>query len=186
MSTRLFLTSLHTILASFFLPMGIMYAITGGLYGLDVKGGYDVVEHTLTLDKPLPVDLAGLVMIAQRELDARNIALPTGSAGVRKIGSSFQLEWSGSRRDIELTPTSEPNIAMLKIKETDAHRFFVQLHKAKGAPAFKWFAAVWMVGLVLLFITGGVLAMAAKPFRKLAIPSAVLGVLSFVVLAWIS
>ena len=129
-STRKILTSLHTILASFFLPTGIMYAITGGLYGLDIKGGYDVVEHTLTLDKPLPADLAGLVTIAQQELGARNITPPTGSAGVRKPGSSFQLEWSGSRRDIELAPASEPDIAKLKIKDTDAHRFLVQLHKA--------------------------------------------------------
>jgi len=95
------------------------------------------------------------VTIAQRELDARNTTPPTGSAGVRKLGSSFQLEWSGSRRDVELAPTSELDIAKLKIKDTDAHRFFVKLHKAKGATAFKWFAAV-------------------------------LGVLSFVVLAWIS
>jgi len=186
LSTRKFLTSLHTILASFFLPMGIMYAITGGLYGLDIKGNYQVTEHTLNLDGPLPSDLAGLVTIAQRELASRTIDIPTGSAGVRKVGTSFAFEWSGTRRDIEIAPTSEPTIAKLKIKETDPHRFFVQLHKAKGAAAFKWFAAVWMVGLVLLFITGGVLAMAAKPFRKLAIPSAVLGVVSFVVLAWIS
>ena len=33
----------HVVLASFYLPMGVMYAVTGGLYGLGIKGGYDVV-----------------------------------------------------------------------------------------------------------------------------------------------
>lgn len=186
MSSRKFLTSLHTILAAFFLPMGIMYAITGGLYGLDVKGNYQTTEHKLSLTQPLPSDLASLATIAQTELQNRNIDLPTGTAGVRKVGTSFAFEWSGSRRDIELAPTADPLVATLKVKDTTPHRFFVQLHKAKGATAFKWFAAVWMVGLVLLFITGGILAIAAKPFRKLAIPSAILGAIAFIVLAAIS
>jgi hypothetical protein len=186
MSSRKFLTSLHTILAAFFLPMGLMYAITGGLYGLDIKGGYRTAEHSLALTEPLPSDLAGLAAITQAELKSRNIDLPTGTAGVRKVGTSFAFEWSGTRRDVELAPTANPLVATLKIKDTTPHRFFVQLHKAKGATAFKWFAAVWMVGLVLLFITGGILAIAAKPFRKLAIPSAILGAIAFVVLAAIS
>lgn len=186
MSSRKFLTSLHTILAAFFLPMGLMYAITGGLYGLDIKGSYQTAEHKLTLTQPLPTDLAGLAAITQTELKNRNIDFPTGTAGIRKVGTSFAFEWSGTRRDVELAPTADPLIATLKVKDTTPHRFFVQLHKAKGAAAFKWFAAVWMVGLVLLFLSGGILAVAAKPFRKLAIPAAIAGVIFFTFLAAVS
>lgn len=186
MNSRKILTYTHTILAAFFLPMGIMYAITGGLYGLDIKGGYATTEHKLTLTQPLAADLPSLAAIVKTELESRKIDLPTGSAGVRKVGTSFSFEWSGTRRDIELSPTADPLVASLKIKDTSPHRFFVQLHKAKGATAFKWFAAVWMVGLVLLFLTGGILAIAAKPFRKVAIPAAVAGATVFVILALVS
>ena len=40
MSYRKQLIFTHTILAAFFLPMGLMYAVTGGLYGLGIKGDY--------------------------------------------------------------------------------------------------------------------------------------------------
>lgn len=170
---------LHTVLAAFFLPMGLMYAITGGLYGLGIKGSYAVQEHTIELDSPLTPDLAGLVARVTAELKARSIELPTGSAGVKQGGTSFFLEWTGSNRDVELHPTPDPTRATLKVKQTDLHRRFVQLHKAKGGESFKWFAGVWMVGLVLLFVTGGILAVAAKPFRKLGTLSAVVGSLVF-------
>lgn len=177
---------LHTVLAAFFLPMGLMYAVTGGLYGLGIKGDYRVTEHELALESPLAPDLAALVALAQQALDSRGIAPPSGSAGVRRSGTSFHLEWTGSRRDVELHPTADAGRALLKVKETDAHRFFVQLHKAKGAEAFKWFAAAWMVGLVLLLLSGGFIAIATRPYRRMACTSAAAGLAAFALLAWIS
>ncbi|MFK7790051.1 MAG: hypothetical protein AB8C95_11250, partial [Phycisphaeraceae bacterium] len=61
MGYRKQLIILHTVLAAFFLPMGIMYAITGGLYGLGLKGGYDTVETELKLEAPLDGELSTLV-----------------------------------------------------------------------------------------------------------------------------
>jgi len=177
---------IHTLLAAFFLPMGIMYAITGGLYGLGIKGDYVAAEHQLQLAQPLDTDLASLVTLASEALKVRDLAEPSGGAGVKKGGTSFYLEWTGSGRDVQLHPTADPLIATLKIKEVTPHRYFVQLHKAKGGEAFKWFAAVWMVGLVLLFVTGGVMAFAAKPYRKLAAVRAAAGFAAFFVMAFLS
>lgn len=172
----------HTALAGFFLPMGLMYAITGGLYGLGIKGNYQSEEYALQLAEPLPTELSGLVALAERELRQRDIELPTGNAGVKKGGTSYYFEWTGSRRDVELQPTADPRQAILKVKETTPHRLFVQLHKAKGGTAFKWFAAVWMVGLVSLFITGSVMAYYAKAYRRIALVSGALGIAVFVVM----
>jgi hypothetical protein len=181
-----YLTSIHTVLAAFFLPMGVMYAVTGGLYGLDIKGDYKTTDHAIPLTEPLPADLAGLVAVADAELKRLGIEPPSGRAGVRKTAAGAALDWTGSRRDIELAPTADPARAVLKVKDTTAHRFFVQLHKAKGGDAFRYFAAVWMVGLVLLFLTGGVMAFFAKKYRPLAIVSSAAGVIAFVALAWVS
>jgi hypothetical protein len=186
MSSRKALIILHTVLASFFLPMGILYAVTGGLYGVGIKGGYRVADHNLTLDHPLDRDLPKLLTLTQRELASRNIDPPTGSAGIKTGGTSYFLEWTGSRLDVELHPTDDPLQAKLRIKATDPHRRFVQLHKAKGGDAFRFFAFVWMIGMVLLFITGGIMALAAKPYRQLAIISTALGLVVFGTLAIIS
>ena len=186
MGYRKQLIVLHTVLAAFFLPMGIMYAITGGLYGLGLKGGYDTVETKIQLTQPLDGELSTLAKLAEDELKKQGINPPTGSASVKKGGTSYYFEWTGNVRDVQLHPTDDPLVATFKVKDTDLQRYFVQLHKAKAGEVFKWFAAVWMVGLVLLFITGGVMAFVAKPYRKMATVAAALGVASFILLAFLS
>lgn len=186
MGYRKQLIILHTVLAAFFLPMGIMYAITGGLYGLGLKGGYETVETQLTLDAPLDGELSTMVKLAEDELGRQDINPPTGSASVKKGGTSYFFEWTGAVRDVQLHPTDDPLVATFKVKDTDVQRYFVQLHKAKAGTVFKWFAAVWMVGLVLLFITGGVMAFMAKPYRKMAMIATAAGCIAFVGLALLS
>lgn len=186
MSYRKQLIYIHTVLAAFFLPMGIMYAITGGLYGLGIKGGYDTAESNLALTQPLDGELSTMVGLAEAELKRLGIDPPSGGASVKKGGTSYFMEWTGSKRDVQLHQTDDPNVALFKVKETGPHRYFVQLHKAKGGTIFRWFAAVWMVGLVALFVTGGVMAFAAKPYRKVAMIAAGSGAGAFVVLAFLS
>ena len=186
MGYRKQLIIVHTVLAAFFLPMGIMYAITGGLYGLGLKGGYDTVETELKLEAPLDGELSTFVKLVEDELDRQGINPPTGSASKKSGGTSYYFEWTGAVRDVQLHPTDDPLIAQFKVKETNLQRYFVQLHKAKAGEVFKWFAAVWMVGLVLLFLTGGVMAFAAKPYRKMATIAAVAGCVAFIGLALLS
>jgi hypothetical protein len=177
---------LHTVLASFFFPMGIMYAVTGGLYGLGIKGQQAVTEYVITLDSPLTPELSTLSALVERELASRSIATPSGSASVKKSDALVQLDWTGIARDIELTTAPGSTTAKMKVKEANWHRVFVQLHKAKGGEVFKWFAALWMVGLIALFISGGMMALGMRPYRKLALVWMTLGVASFVVLALLS
>lgn len=183
---RVTLTKIHTILAAFLLPMGLMYAVTGGLYTWGVKGEHKATEVTLDLGEPLPVELSALVALAEAELKARGLDVPTGGAGLRKGGTSQYFEWTGSSRDVQIHPTADPTRATLKILEASPHRYFVQLHKAKGGVAFRFLAAVWALGLVGLFVSGGAIAVMARPYRKLAAASALLGLLAFGVLAWLS
>lgn len=176
----------HVFLACFFLPMAVLYAITGGLYGLRYTGAHRSTDTKLALAAPLPSDLAGLVAIADAELRAQGIAQPTGEARIRKSGTSYHLEWSGSTRDIELHPTAEASTALFRVKEASAYRRFVQLHKAKGGDLFRYFAAAWMIGLLALVVSGAVMAFTRKPSRDLAIASTAAGVVVFTVLAVVS
>jgi len=176
----------HVFLACFFLPMAVLYAVTGGLYGLRYKGENRTTDTRLALDAPLPTDLAGLMAIADAELRAQGIAAPTGEARIRKSGTSFHLEWSGSTRDIELHPTADASAALFRVKEATAYRRFVQLHKAKGGDLFRYFAAAWMVGLLALVVSGAVMAFTRKPSRNLAVWSTVAGVVVFAALAVVS
>ena len=180
------LVRVHVFLACFFLPMAVLYAITGGLYGLRYTGAHQATDIQLALTAPLPTDLAGLVALADAELRAQGIAPPTGEARIRKSGTSYHLEWSGSSRDIELHQTADALTAIFRVKEESAYRRFVQLHKAKGGDLFRYFAAAWMVGLLALVVSGAVMAFTRKPSRNLALASTAAGTLLFIVLAIVS
>lgn len=180
------ITAIHAALAAFFLPAGLMYAITGGLYTWNITGKYNSSEELLSLSQPLTGELSQLAAIAEAELAKRGMAAPSGEARLRKGGTSYYFEWTGARHDIQIHPTTDPLQAKIKLQEAGPHRFFVQLHKAKGGDLFKVFAAVWAVALVALFISGGVLAFLIAPYRRVATISATLGLLTFAAAAGLS
>ena len=170
----------HALLAAFILPVAIMFFVTGALYTWGIKGDYDTTIQEVQLTKPIQAELSELVAIAKNELKKQNIATPSGQAKIKKIGPSFKLEWTGSNMDIILEPTSNPVIAKLQIKNTSWHRQFVQLHKAKGGTPFKVYAAVLSIALLLILVTGFIMAWQMPKLRKLTIISTSLGIAVFI------
>ncbi|PCJ87232.1 MAG: hypothetical protein COA54_06945 [Thiotrichaceae bacterium] len=172
----------HALLAAFILPVAIMFFVTGALYTWGIKGNYVTNTYEINLQQPIQAELAELVSLATKELDKKNIEPPSGQAKIKKIGTAFKLEWTGSKIDIIIEPTSQPLIATLKIKNTSWHRQFVQLHKAKGGEPFKVYAAVFAIALLLLLITGFIMAWQTPKLRKLTLASTSLGIVVFVVM----
>jgi len=174
------LTTLHLILAGFFFPVAVMFALTGGLYTLAIKGGYADTSRQVVLDAPLAAELGALVAIVERELATAGEPLPSGGASLKKAGTSFELEWTGVDRDVILRPTADPMQAELVVKDTGPWRHLVQLHKAKGSAVAKAISVAWAVGLVAILASGLAIALVSPPFRRLALGSAAAGVATFV------
>lgn len=179
---RTTLMKAHTLLAVFILPCAIMFFVTGALYTWGIKGAYDTTIHELHVKSPIQPELTELIALAEKELKKQNLVTPTGQARIKKIGDSFKLEWSGSNMDIILEPTSQPLVVKLEIKNASWYRQFVQLHKAKGGVSFKVYAAVLATAILLLLITGFIMAWQMPKLRKLTLVSATLGIAVFVVM----
>lgn len=183
---RATLTKLHLLLAAFLFPAAVMFLVTGGLYTWEIKGEYDVQKYDLTLTEPLRQDVAALTPLVSAELEARDLALPTGGAKIKKGGTSWKLEWTGSRRDVVLEPTADPLVARLKIKETTWYRNLVQLHKAKGGQLFKVYAAALATGLFVILASGYLLVWQVPKLRSLAINCTLAGIGLFAVAVFLS
>lgn len=168
------------VLASFMFPVALMFLITGGFYTWGIKGSYDKVDYAVILDKPLTKNEAALTKLVQAELLKRGIDAPTGKASLRNIGQGYQLEWSGSKRDIILEPSANPLQATLTVKEASWYRHFVNLHKAKGGAVFKVFAALFAVALFLILASGFFMAWAIPTFRRMVTISTVSGLAAFI------
>ncbi len=180
MFNRLVLMKLHVLIAVFILPVAIMFFVTGAFYTWGIKGDYETTIHKLHLKTPLQEELSYLVKAVEQELNKQKVSLPTGKAKIKKVGKSFQLEWTGANRDVVLEPTLNPLIAQLKIKNTGWHRHFVQLHKAKGGVAFKVYATILGVGLLFLLISGFIMAWQLPKLRKMTLVSTLFGLFFFI------
>jgi hypothetical protein len=170
----------HSLLAAFILPVAIMFFLTGALYTWGIKGDYDTTVHEINLNTPIKGDLSELVVIATKELEKYDIEAPTGQAKVKNFGEAFKLEWTGSKVDIIVEPTSRPLIAKLKIKKTSWHRQFVQLHKAKGGSPFKVYAVILAIALLLLLVSGFIMAWQMPKLRNLTLVSSSMGIVVFI------
>jgi hypothetical protein len=177
------LIGVHVLVASFFLPMALLFAITGGLYTLGIKGAYDEVKHEVPLSTPLEPSLPALLTVASEAMAKHGVAEPSGKAGLRKAGQSFELEWTGVDRDVLLRPTADAQRAELVVKNTTLGRRFVQLHKAKGSEVARAFSVAWAVGLLVLLGSGMAMAFGVKHYRRRAVIASGLGIVAFVVYA---
>jgi hypothetical protein len=184
--TRFTLIKIHMLLAAFIFPVAVMYLVTGGLYTWGIKGAYDEHKYDVVLDGALSEDEVVLKELAASELRRLAIAPPTGGAKIKRIGQSFQLEWTGSERDVILKATGDPKKARLLVKETTWYRHLVQLHKAKGGQLFKVYAAILAISLFTILLSGFLMAWQIPKFRKLVAACSVAGVVMFVLMVGIN
>lgn len=175
MIERKTLMRIHMLLAAFILPVAIMFLVTGGFYTWGQKGSYVSESFNMQLLQPLQDDKALLTGLVTQELVARGLETPTGGAKVKQAGTSYLFEWTGSDLDVVLEPTADPLVAKMKLKDTTWYRHFVQLHKAKGGQLFKYYAAFFAISLLLILISGFVMAMQLPKYRGQALIAAAAG-----------
>lgn len=186
MITRIQLMKVHAVLAAFTLPVAIMFMVTGALYTWGIKGSYTNEVYEVPLTEMLTPELTTLTSLVVKELDQRDISLPEGKAKVKKIGSAFMLEWTGSTKDISLEPTGRDLVAKLTVKETSWYRNLVQLHKAKGGVVFKVYAACFAFVLGMLLISGFMMAWQTPKLKRITLGASAAGIISFLLIGGLS
>jgi hypothetical protein len=183
---RVLLTKIHMLLAAFMFPVALMFLITGGFYTWGVSGSYDSQSYDVALAQPLTADQELLLELTLAELQRLAVPLPSGAAKVKRTGTSFQLEWTGSKRDVILEPVSDPLVARLVVKNTTWYRNLVQLHKAKGGVFFKIYAAMLAVALFTILFSGFLMAWQVPKYRRQALVFAGAGAGLFVAMVAMS
>lgn len=183
---RLQLMKVHALLAAFIFPVATMFMITGALYTWGIKGSYSEEVYAIALNQAIQPELHDLTALATDELAKLELDVPSGKAKIKRSGTHFTLEWSGSSKDIVLEPTENSLVATLTVKHTSWYRNLVQLHKAKGGVVFKVYAAVFAIALALLLFSGFMMAWQSPKLKKLTFISFVIGVGSFMVMVWLS
>ena len=177
---RVFLTKLHLVAAAIMLPAILMFLVTGALYTWGETGEWNEETVTVDLAAPLPRDEADLRSLAAGVLSDRDVPLPSGKSSVSGEGEDLSFQWTGARSDVSLKATGDPRVAEATIKQASLHRWLVQLHKAKGSVFFKLYATLLALVLLALSVSGVILGLQVRAYRRLTILSSAIGVVGFV------
>jgi hypothetical protein len=172
---------IHLILATFIFPIALMFLITGALYTVGIEGSYDTQVYTLKLNSPLQKDDATLTDFVTKELEKLNLSPPTGTASIESTDNSIKVNWRGAALRVTLEST-QPTEAQLTVKIANWYQKFLELHKANGANAFKVYAVLWAIILLMLLITGFIMALQLPKYRKMTMYSTATGIVVFIVM----
>lgn len=183
---RLQLMKVHALLAAFILPVAIMFIVTGALYTWEVKGSYTNDTYEIQLSTPLKPDAGELKGLAQLELQKLATSTPEGQPHLKVYGDHFLLEWTGSSKDVILEPTKNELVAKLTVKKTSWYRNLVQLHKAKGGIAFKVYAVVFAISMLVLLVSGFIMAWQTPKLKRATLTTSLVGIGTFVVVVFLS
>ncbi len=173
-----FLINVHLILSCFFLPAAVLFFITGACYTMGIVGSYQTKEYVLPVDAPLQADLDTCRAMAMALLESEGFSPPSGGERIRRTGASFVYEWTGSNRDVLLSPAEDPGKVRAEVKNTTFFRRMVQLHKAKGGAFFKWYAVGFAISFMVVLVTGAVMSLLRPSLRKKAIAAAGSGLIA--------
>ncbi len=177
----------HVVFAGFFLPAALTFAITGGLYTFGIRGSYETKSLEIPLTLQTDPNLPELISVAKQVLlEHFHGEVPSGEPAVKKTGTSWNFEWTGARADFVLEPTTNSGVYKVSLKKTGFHRFFVQLHKAKGGWPFKVLAGGLAVAFVLLFASGVAIALTRPRETKRLIYSLSAGTAVFLICLYLS
>ena len=118
--SRLLIIKIHAVLACFFLPLAIIYFISGALYSFDIKGHIDKQVYTIPLNNPFIPDLSELTKTVKSALKERNQLPPKGNPVITKKQNSYEFRWGDLKRLVVVHPKNDPLQVELIVRQRNS------------------------------------------------------------------
>ena len=166
---RMSVIKLHAVLACFFMPMSLLYFISGALYSFDIKGDVDKQVYTVALKRPFAPDLEQLSDSVTIALDQHKLSLPTGNPVIRKRRGSYEYHWGDLKRLVVVEPTDNPLEIELVYRERSPLTQLMRVHRAEAGSLIRAFSLGMVVSLILILGTGVFLAVGTPKLRRTAL-----------------
>ena len=190
----------HLCVASFFAPVLLLMAISGGLYLVGVEGSVKETPVTVPAGATLDLDSHHL------EDEVRELLMDAGidhrfesiggaahdhsagghghNGGTVKEGEAVTLTTYPTSRVYYVLQVGADGVQVTR-HEPDFQERLIRLHTGNGPSAFTYLQRFMAVGLVLMVLSGFSIGLAAVRLRTLALSLGGLGLLLFVVLAFV-
>jgi hypothetical protein len=159
---RMLWMKLHAYFACFFLPITLVYIITGMLYFFDIEGEVTAeIEYPVQLIHGWPTNEQQAKSIVLRSLAGKEH---------NQLPNDYYLyegthDWYGHEQEVILSPIND-NKAKLVIKEHDLLLQLLIIHKGYAGNFFKVFSIMFGFSLAFSVISGVVITLQLPQLKK--------------------
>ncbi len=171
----------HNISSAFFLPLAMIFIITGALYMLDIRG--ETVRETVEFSgsTELLSDPPRLIEQLKKELPAEHLPLLDKQMENRR-GS---LVWGRfSSKHLTVSADREGNGLIVSVNRPSLFQTLMLAHMGKVDQLFVWFSVLFAAVLIFSYLSGVVLAF--RCFRRMTIYTIAAGLVVTAIILWIS
>jgi len=181
MPSRYKIVQLHMLLASFLLPVAVLYFISGALYTLGIKGGVSKKTFTVALEKPFEPNLELLAQVATTALGERELVLPGGDPYLKRTKKGYRFRWDDLRYSVTMVASRGNRTVDITYRERSVLTQIMRIHRAEAGSKLKIVSIVSVIGLLFVFLTGFYMAYTVPKFRNPSLAATALGFLTLLV-----
>ena len=171
--SKKFWMRIHLYVSMFFIPMALIYAITGGLEIMFTFHGYsheEVIE--ISLNEPLSDDLSDLESWVAKQLNERQLPVPHGHGEMQR----GQFIWGRPTGiNVALRRNRTENTVRIRHEVPDFYNRLANLHEGRGGQAFNIMAMSFSVAMILIYISGILICWKSVKLRRLVLASLSIG-----------
>lgn len=176
-----FCRNFHIYLSLFFLPVALMYALTGVLYIAGVNQDWGATKQTYLINQNIPNGEEKTIV--WEYLKSNQIALPSEKVSKNKQGN---LTFGGTHYSVSLSKKGEESYELTTLKRSFIGDM-IMLHKAKALWYFNILAIGFGITMGLLYLSGLIITLFnSKKNRNIQYFTIFLGFLASLVLGILS
>lgn len=172
----------HMLLASFLLPLALIYFISGALYTLDIKGSIQKETFSIELEKPFKPDLEILTLALTQALNEKKLFIPDANPILKKQKSHYKLKWSDLKYSVTAVATKHSKVVKVTHRQRSLLTQLMRIHRAEAGSVFKVFSLILVIGLILLFASGVYMALSISHYKRSSLLAMFFGLLTFIII----
>ncbi len=156
-------TRIHNYMSAFFLPLAILFIMTGALYMLGVHDTVKEQKIDFQFERSLLQDPVTLAAAVKDKLEENGMKMPAG-VPVRKRDGYAWGKMNGV--SVRLMPDLENGEFQLTVSTPGWYDDLMAAHKGKAGTLFKIFSILFAIALLLTYFSGVILALKNARARR--------------------
>ena len=169
--TSKFWMKIHLYVSIFFLPVAMIYAVTGGTEICGYHGSSRELTLEVPLIEPLQDDIDSQQSFVAEQLVKNGLPIPRGNPQIRR----GQFVWGRPTGRNVILMTQSSYIARIRVEMPDFYNQLANLHEARGGIAFNTLGVVFAIAMIVIYISGILICWKAVKLRRAIVISFLIG-----------